>query len=615
LLGNLHNYFEPALTSMEEVRYVIAIGMLLSAVLSIWFGFFRRHLITISYISYSLLCLWAVFVAAQNNFASSFWPGMLVLISVSGVVFSHFRPFLRFSAAIILAGVLAVIFTSPADIQPWVIIALMPLLLFFNGFMIRSRVISNQKHHALATFPEYSPTPMIEIGESGEIRYANEAAQLVFTDLMDLQHLHPLVREVMGYFGTARQHGVVKTIEVNLNDKVYEVLFNYVLASHSLRLYVADISTRKQFQDALLEREERYRIMVQGTNEALIMTDLEEVITFVNKQFCRLFGYEREEVLGKSISELLEDKPDLEKIKQRKQNRLEGKSEIYEARQRKKNGENLWTLASVSPYRDIQTDKIKGSIVAMTDISELKAVEQQLKERNEQMDLFLYKATHDLKGPLASVKGILNIAIMDCLQPEIRQYIEMALTSTDRLDSALVDLLHVTRLNKSNLKVESVDLPSLVGEILQSIDHMSERRDVEFLTNIGHRLPFPTDRNSLSSVLQNLIVNAVKYKKGGEYQHRISIVIDSFQEGVKIVISDNGEGIRPEIQKKIFNMFYRGNKKSRGTGLGLYIVKQSIDKMGGDLQLESTHGEGTTFSIYLPALETEEEEMEGVNEL
>ena len=100
VLGNLHNYFEPALTSMEEVRYTLAIAMLIAAVLSVWVGFFQRHLITISYISYSLLCLWTVFVAARNDFASSYWPGILVLISISGAVFSHFRPFIYFSVAI-----------------------------------------------------------------------------------------------------------------------------------------------------------------------------------------------------------------------------------------------------------------------------------------------------------------------------------------------------------------------------------------------------------------------------------------------------------------------------------------------------------------------------------
>jgi len=616
VLGNMHNYLQPELVYYEEFRYTLAILMLTSAVLSIWSVFFQRHLIAISYISYTLLCLWVIFIAARNHFSGDYWPGMLVLISISGVVFSHFRPFIYFAGVIILAGVVGVGLSAPGLIHPWVIVSLMPLILFFNGMMIHSRALSNQKHHELATFPEYSPTPMIEIGAAGDIRYANEAAQIVFPDLLDLQHLHPLVREVMGYFGTARQHGVVKNIEVKIDDKVYEVLFNYVPAAHSLRLYAADISTRKQFQDALMEREERYRIMVQGTNEALIMTDLEERITFVNQQFCHLFGYLQEEVLGASLSVLLEDNPRPEQVQQRKQNRLEGKSEIYEALLIKKNGERLWTLVSVSPYRDAQTHTVKGSIVAMTDISELKKVEQQLKERNEQMDLFLYKATHDLKGPLASVKGILNIALQDCLQPEIRQYIEMALTSTDRLDSALVDLLHVTRLNKSKLKVEKVDLVALVGEILQSIDHMAERRDVDFNISVRYRDPFPTDRNSLSSVLQNLIVNAVKYKKGGEYQHQVNVIIDHHQQGIQVIVSDNGEGIRPEIQEKIFQMFYRGNKKSRGTGLGLYIVKQSVDKMGGELKLESEVGVGTRFTIYFPALavakeeENETEEME-----
>ncbi|MDX2248497.1 MAG: HAMP domain-containing sensor histidine kinase [Bacteroidia bacterium] len=238
-------------------------------------------------------------------------------------------------------------------------------------------------------------------------------------------------------------------------------------------------------------------------------------------------------------------------------------------------------------------------------MADLKKVEAELKERNHQMDLFLYKATHDLKGPLTSVVGILNIAIQDCLQPEVRQYIEMALASTARLDNALLDLIHVTRLSKEQIRPERIDCNALLNEILQSINHMPERRNVEFRTDVPMSLFVRSDRNSLLSILQNLITNAIKYRRDGTHIHIVSITIFPEKSGVKIIVTDNGEGIRAEIREKIFSMFYRGNKKSKGTGLGLYIVKQSISKLGGKIDFESVNGEGTRFSVWLPNLSEE----------
>ncbi|MEZ4827179.1 MAG: HAMP domain-containing sensor histidine kinase [Bacteroidia bacterium] len=238
-------------------------------------------------------------------------------------------------------------------------------------------------------------------------------------------------------------------------------------------------------------------------------------------------------------------------------------------------------------------------------MADLKKVEEELKERNHQMDLFLYKATHDLKGPLTSVVGILNIAIQDCLQPEVKQYIEMALASTARLDNALLDLIHVTRLSKEQIRPETIDCNTLLSEVLQSINHMPERRNVECRTDVPMLLSVRSDRNSMLSILQNLITNAIKYRKEGDYAHVVSVSIFPDRAGIRITVTDNGEGIRPEIREKIFSMFYRGNKKSKGTGLGLYIVKQSISKLGGTIDLESTYGHGSRFSVWLPNISGE----------
>ena len=327
-------------------------------------------------------------------------------------------------------------------------------------------------------------------------------------------------------------------------------------------------------------------------------------VEYINQQFSHLLGFQLAEVVGTSIEDWIiqESLPEA--------NWLMDSQRTHEIVFRHTDGSHIPALVNLSTLKEWEDDQVV-IIGSITEITVLKKVENQLKERNEQMDLFLYKATHDLKGPLASVKGILDIARQNCQQPEINQYIHMALTSTDKLDKALIDLLHVTRLNKADLIVEQVNCKELVEEILFSLQHMPESRQVDFDIEVEEPDRFFSDKNTLTTILQNLIVNAIKYKREGESHHQVSVCIRPQEGGIHLEVADNGEGIKAEIQGKVFTMFYRGNKKSKGTGLGLYIVKQGIDKLGGSLQLRSRFGSGSKFSLYIPSSTAETLDPDG----
>jgi PAS domain S-box-containing protein len=459
-----------------------------------------------------------------------------------------------------------------------------------------------------ASHARLSPTPLLEIDASGQVLYANLAAERTLFALTAPEKAQQLIQMALGHLA---RFPLLSDQEFELMhvDSIYGVKAHYLSDRDSWLLFVSDETAHKDFEDVLKDRDEIFRKLVEGTNEALIMTDADNNIKLVNNQFLNLFGFQESEVLHQNAVSLLMRDSDPDAVDRRHKDRLQGISDVYELEQKRKNGEPLWTLVSASPYRD-RNGNVVGTIAALTDITELKKVERMLKERNEQMDLFLYKATHDLKGPLASIQGILQIAIEQCEQPTVKQYIDMAVTSAGRLDNALVDLIQVTRINKSELQIEPIVIKEVLDEVMASIQHMPDGEGVKLIQDIRMQKAFRTDRASLASILQNLVVNAAKYKRLEESHPEVKIRIYPHLKGIRIEVSDNGEGIAPDMQEKIFMMFYRGNKKSKGTGLGLYIVQKIVEKLNGEITLKSEVGKGSRFTVYLPespALEPEPE--------
>lgn len=479
--------------------------------------------------------------------------------------------------------------------------------LFFSDLLTPE---STSPTHAADAYAERSPVPTLEIDSEGVVLYANDACEAAFVGINSPDTEHRLIRETLKHIDR-KSPRLYYLFEYADDERLFEVQIHFVAASHTFFLYVSDRTDQKAFRHEIQDREEIFRKLVQGTNEALIMTDRDNYIELVNEQFLHLFGYEEAEVLHKNAVEILMKEEDPSQVNRRHKDRLAGISDVYEMEQKRKNGETIWTLVSASPFRD-RNGQVVGTIAALTDITALKKVEKMLKERNEQMDLFLYKATHDLKGPLASIQGILSIALEQCEQPTVRQYIDMAVTSSERLDNALVDLIQVTRINKAKFKMEGVEVPKILEDVMNSIGHMPEREGVQVIPDIRMHTPFRTDKASLTSILQNLVVNAIKYRRPEEQAPFVKIRAFPFEKGMKIEVSDNGEGISPEIQEKIFKMFYRGNKKSKGTGLGLYIVQQIVEKLNGHISLESKAGKGSLFTVYIPQAAEADEEAEPV---
>lgn len=251
-----------------------------------------------------------------------------------------------------------------------------------------------------------------------------------------------------------------------------------------------------------------------------------------------------------------------------------------------------------------------GNVVGMygtsQDVSQILEKEEQLENQNQELtkinselDRFVYSVSHDLRSPLTSMQGLTQIALMENKDENIATYLKMILSSADKLDKFILDILNYSRNARLDLKTSEINLEELIKGILSQYSH-TDKKEILIETNFQINAPFFSDETRLTMVLNNLISNALRYTASREETSFVHIDISSNTKEAIIVIEDNGIGIPKEIQNKVFDMFFRGNKNSVGSGLGLYIAKEAIEKMQGIIKLDSDPKKGSTFTIKIP---------------
>ncbi len=234
------------------------------------------------------------------------------------------------------------------------------------------------------------------------------------------------------------------------------------------------------------------------------------------------------------------------------------------------------------------------------DITERVKKEEELKEKIKEMDAFIYRASHDLRGPLASIAGLTNLGKTEIKDKQAGFYFDKISDSVIRLDDILVELSKIARVAQAKIDFSEIDLEKEINDILESLSHLPAFGRIDFIREID-TAGFLCDRILLVIILQNLIINSITYYDEQKEKPFIRIKASKTSSGVKIIVSDNGIGIPEEIQEKVFEMFFRGTNTSKGSGLGLFIVKNAMKKLNGSVYLSSTAGEGTTFTVILPA--------------
>jgi PAS domain S-box-containing protein len=350
-----------------------------------------------------------------------------------------------------------------------------------------------------------------------------------------------------------------------------------------------------------MQKEKELKLLFESDAEVLFSIDTISLkVTFISSTCKNIYGYDTEnfyqdfDLLFRVVHPDFKGIFNIQFYQEVKEDNVENEFQIVS-----KNGIYKWVNAKVKPEYD-RNGKLLQINGLIKDITELKIKEVDLENKINELNFYIYRITHDLRGPISSAQGLVYIAKREAKEEPLITYINKIEESNKKLDTILLNLIEVIRTFKgTTISKELINFESIISEILVGVEHNPKRKDIKIDVNINLFCDFYSDTKLISSILLNLVHNAINYHDKNS-EALISIDINTKIESLNISVLDNGSGIPKEIESKVFDMFYRGNEYSKGSGLGLYIVKSAVEKLGGTIKLVSELGKGTTFSIVLP---------------
>ncbi len=375
-----------------------------------------------------------------------------------------------------------------------------------------------------------------------------------------------------------------------------------------IALSIQDITDLKKAKSSFTQKtEEWFKAVLDASRDGLV-AELDEKIFHCNTSLLRQFGYHSEkELLGQPVNMLLSEESQ-KKVATFSQKRIKGEKvpETYEVVGVKADGSffDMELSATAAP--------IGGRhfiITSFRDITQRKRAEKKLRNKNielskmnSELDRFVYSASHDLRAPLNSILGILQIARLEKSKEVPDQYLGMIETNIGRLKEFLNDITNYSRNSRLKVKLEKVNLRELVTDIYEGLKYsQSGDQAITFELTFENSLQVAlSDRSRLSMVFNNLLSNAIRYADTKKEKPFVKVHVSITEDTLWFTVSDNGEGIPTEHQEKIFDMFYRATESKKGSGLGLYIVKEAVEKLNGRILLASTQNVGSSFRVTLP---------------
>lgn len=234
---------------------------------------------------------------------------------------------------------------------------------------------------------------------------------------------------------------------------------------------------------------------------------------------------------------------------------------------------------------------------------ELRQTVDELASRNFELDQLVYKMSHDIRSPLTSVLGLTNVMK---LEPDLSQwpvYINHIENRVLTLDRFVQSMINYAKANRNATEAQLIDFEALLEQSKHDLAYMKGFDSIDItLTYTGEKASFYGDLFRLKILFNNIVSNAIKYQNPYADDHYLRVTVNLTPTLAQLTFTDNGIGIKADHIARIFDMFYRATEHTDGSGLGLYIVKQTVEKMKGKISLESQYGKMTRFTVVLPNL-------------
>ncbi len=402
---------------------------------------------------------------------------------------------------------------------------------------------------------------------------------------------------------------------------------------------IRDITEEKKIRKKIYESQRLLESINTNLSEGIYRSYSKGGLVYVNEAFAKMFGYDSpEEILTIKSIELYANATSREEpVKTLNEDRNRSNEETLFKR---KDGSTFWGLNTYRITTDGEGEEVYDG--AVRDITEQKVYQEELNklnkellqrnqtlaiqemeleasneelvsnseslvktleelsDRNFELDQLVYRTSHDLRSPLRSVLGLVNLFKLEA-EDEPHEYIQKIESSILKMDEFIKSMLDYSRTSRMGVKNKVINIKELIDEIISGLEFLEGYKTMKITTTItGSKDTFVVDPLRLRIVIGNILSNAIKYRNAKLKQNLLDIDIKISKKQAHLTFKDNGIGISKKYLTKVFDMFYRATEQSDGSGLGMYIVKQSIDKMDGTINIDSRLGKGTEIKIELP---------------
>lgn len=464
---------------------------------------------------------------------------------------------------------------------------------------ITERKRTQEKITHLASFPELNPNPIIEINSKGEVIYSNPAMASMLKELNlgeEIKVFFPAdLEEILKKLKDKNGEKILhREIEIGQRTFTQSISLNRTLGV--ARLYMIDITERKQAEDKVKLAMNEWVLMFNSISDPAFILGTDHIVKYVNKAMCEFAGAKEHELIGKKCFEFMHKKSSPWKtcpMKTTCESKKPHSEEIYEPTF----GKTL--LVTTSPILD-EKGEIIGILHIAKDITEKKEIEKA-------KDEFISLASHQLRTPLSSISLASELLLRGSsgkVDPEQKEMLDEIYQSTKRMSLLIEHMLNVSRVELGTLAFnpQQMEVSKQIELIIGELESQIKEKKLILEMEIEKELPtIKFDANILRIIAENLLTNAIRYTESGG---KITVSLSQKESRIILSVCDTGCGIPEKQQKMIFQKAFRAENAKRissdGHGLGMYMVKEVVDKSGAEIRFVSKENEGTTFFVSLP---------------